>query len=342
MHGVLGYLPAPWVVGPVGPIVGPVGPIGVVPAVGPPAKRRKYTPAYFSRKHWDDTPTEALFKVDIDTNTYFHWLPMDVKRELFLYLPTLQAQRLSAGSSVCNVEFWSKKAQAKGLKDKCTSPEDYVKLLNNDEHVLAFCDITPGNKDRILDAIFIKDLPLFSYYANHTRFQRDCHTHTIEWYAYFAGKDFYAVWVDAATKYLGHTGIGTPARLEMAAVRGDLNFFLSMNPRDGCYDPEIIPAVITGGNLDMLKCLLEFYIPNAAEHLPAYSHRPTLNEGEAWDWNIFRWIACAEFHGHEYIMTYLEPLVRKGQPNAPLTFPRFHTTPVKSKTGHGYRWKIRM
>ena len=347
MHGAPIYPPGhPWhalLIGWPHPVGFPFAPAPGPPAPGPPPKRRKYNPPYRARKHWGDLTTEIHPKVDIDTNTYFHWLPMDVKRLLFLYLPTLQAQRLSAGSSLCNGEFWSKKALAKGLTAECKSPEDYVKLVNDDEHVLAFCDITPGNKDRILDAIAIKDLPLFEYYANHTRFQREGHVGTIEWYAYFAGKEFYDVWIRATVKYLGYGTGATPFRLEMAAVRGDMEFFLSMRPVNyrgqQLYDPEIIPAVITGGNLDMLRYLLEDKIPNAAEHLPQYRHRPTLEEGEAWDWNIFRWIACAKLHGHEYIVTYLEPMIRNGKPNAPLPFPRFSTTPTKGKKG--YQWKVR-
>ena len=335
----------------------------------PHPKRRKSS-KYVGIKHWKDRNTEPVAKQDIDTGTYFLWLPMDVKRELFLYLPTLQAQRLSAGTNVCNEEFWTKKALNKyrkssnrdqilvnrdlmlslnggmlvpkgndlmlSLKEiKCASPEEYVALTNTKEHVLAFYEINEVNKDRILDAIVIKDLPLFEYYANHTRFRRDMHTKVIEWYAYFAGKDFYDVWMRVAMKYLGYESY--TYQIEMAAVSGDMELFLKSEPEDG-YKVDIIPAVITGGNLDMLRYLLEGKLADAPGKFPRFSALP-LNESNIWDWNVARWIACANMCGHVEIAAYLNPLVRNGRPKVNLMVPRYHTVPTRDKDNRKYLWR---
>ena len=317
-----------WHTGPFGPSA-PVKRLAEPANDEPPIKRRRY----HERSGAPITP-----HVDIDTNTYFHWLPMDVKRLLFLFLPTLQAQRLSAGTNVCNKEFWRKKASDKGFhpSEYITTSEDYAAQFDTAEHVLAFRYITPTNKDRILDAIANKDLDLFSYYINNTIFQRGgIHTNVIEWYAYFAGKDFYDAWIRVAIKYLGYTGY--MYQIEMAAVKGDMRLFLSMEPREG-YDPEIIPAVITGGNLDMLRYLLEGKLANAAGYLSRFS-RVRVDEGQIWDWNVARWIACANLHGYVYTVTYLEALVRDGAPKVRLSFPHYHTVPIRCQGG-GYLWRI--
>lgn len=305
--------------------------------VSPPTKRRKPNP-YVSLRGCVCVPEVIVARLS-DKDTYLSWCPWELKQELLLRLPTLQAQRLANdfGYSVCSGEFWKRKARAKGYP--CPSnitAEEYIKLVDTDEHVLAPRDITPNNKDCILDALVLKDLELFTYYAKYTRFQRSTHNATIEWFAHFTGPEFHQAWVEATEKSLGCNGTrylhgGTRfVSLEAAALQRDVNKLMSLF---NCKDVSIVPAVIAGGSLEILRYLLEGPLVSVLQPKILDWNPPV----DPIDRMVSHWIACAKVYDHQHIIDYLRPLVRFGIVEEKFHVPRYYTV-IKKHKGK-YLWK---
>ena len=159
---------------------------------------------------------------------------------------------------LCKSDFWLKKALLLGHAVELPFTFDDYGVLAMKRGIPAYAALTIHTKAWFLDALDKQDLDRFRYYVLHSKITPESsYTKTIEWFAYFAGKEFYNVWVREVR-------FGTPdsvVRAMIYAFTGDTDRFFCLSKTH----PSILSHVhiymnlaASGGSLPILGGLLTY------------------------------------------------------------------------------------
>ena len=182
---------------------------------------------------------------------YLSHLPPELVREELLRLDPLTTQRLCRRPEFaprCDGKFWGEKL---GYGGETTSDIYGTYVMNSGNCTYGTISLTNSSRNCILDALATKDLDRFRYYLEHTNFRRDTdYGKAIEWFAYFAGPEFYQAW--------GHEDNVIKAKIY--ALTGDADKFIDLlwnDKRVARQASVFLAAAASGGSVPILRYLLE-------------------------------------------------------------------------------------
>ena len=211
---------------------------------------------------------------------------------------------------VCGPDFWTKKAAMLG---KVASTFDEYGVLAMEHNIAAYAPLDIRTKSWYLHALDKRDLDRFRYYTTHSKINPESnYTKTIEWFSYFAGPEFYKVWVDTVRK-----GFPDPVVSAMIyAFTGETDRFFDIVKNNRAARLRILSYInlaVSGGSLPIVGVLVE-------------CHKRC---GHALD--LDQVVSQANHYDHPEILLYLKPETWKERP------PKIYYTRPPMKYGK-YIW----